>query len=113
MWLNALWGLVGAATNCGVVFLEASRQAKGWPWVEPNGPGGAAYVVSIIIQLFIGTATTAAVATTQIVSSGLIAFGIGISAPIVVKKVAAYVETLLPSSASDRQEQSRGDENGK
>lgn len=74
MWLTALWGFVGAATNCGVVFLEASRRVKGWPWREPDGPGGGVYGASISIQLFVGTATTTAVATTPIVSSGLVAF---------------------------------------
>ena len=109
MWLDALWGLLGSATNCGVVFLEASRRVKGWPWTEPNGPGGGVYITSIGIQLFVGTATTTAVSTTPIVSSGLIAFGIGISAPTVVKKVALYVETLLPAGRGDKPTRSGGE----
>ncbi|MGY6658694.1 hypothetical protein ACXIZN_41700 [Amycolatopsis sp. TRM77291] len=62
--------------------------------------------MSIGIHLFVGTATTTAVATTPLVSSGLIAFGIGVSAPTVVKKVAAYAESLLPpSEGSDKPKQ--------
>ncbi|QIS10361.1 hypothetical protein [Nocardia arthritidis] len=95
-WQYAVWGLVGAATNSGVVFLEASRRVKGWPWIRPRGPGGGVYLVSILINLGVATATTAALATTLIVSNGLIAFGVGAGAPVVVKKIAAYAESLLP-----------------
>ncbi|MBF6331940.1 hypothetical protein [Nocardia transvalensis] len=95
-WLYTLWGFLGACANCGVVYLEASRRVKGWPWQEPNGPGGDVYAVSILVHLGIATATTAALTTTPIISSGLIAFGVGAAAPIIVKKVSAYVQTLLP-----------------
>jgi hypothetical protein len=111
MWQYALWGLVGAAANVGVVFLEASRRVKGWPWVRPKGPGGGVYAVSITIQLGIATATTAALATTPIIVSGFIAFGIGAAAPVVVKKVARYAETLIPTTEDD-EPQPEGDGNG-
>ncbi|MFE9322217.1 hypothetical protein ACIHDR_33500 [Nocardia sp. NPDC052278] len=52
--------------------------------------------MSILIQLAVATATTAALATTLIVSSGMVAFGVGAGAPVVVKKLAAYAESLLP-----------------
>lgn len=97
----ALWGLVGAAANVGVVFLEASKRAKGWPWVRPKGPGGGVYAVSIVIHLGIATATTAAMASTSIVTSYFVAFGIGAAAPVVVKKVARYAESLLPVAEDD------------
>ncbi|WP_297625275.1 hypothetical protein [Nocardia sp.] len=42
------------------------------------------------------TATTAALATTLIVSNALIAFGVGAGAPVIVKKLAQYAESLLP-----------------
>ncbi|WP_063038180.1 hypothetical protein [Nocardia pseudovaccinii] len=99
-WQYAVWGLVGSAANSGVVFLEASRRAKGWPWVRPHGPGGGVYLVSILIQLAVATATTAALATTLIVSSGMVAFGVGAGAPVVVKKLAAYAESLLPGGGA-------------
>jgi hypothetical protein len=104
MWQYALWGLVGAAANRGVVFLEAAQRVKGWPWARPKGPGGGIYVVSILVHLAIAAATTAALATAAIVTSGLIAFGLGAAAPTVVKKVAAYAETLVPAGAAAEQQ---------
>ncbi|ONI89350.1 hypothetical protein ALI144C_05260 [Actinosynnema sp. ALI-1.44] len=97
----ALWGALGAAANLGVIFLEASRRVKGWPWVRPHGPGGGVYAVMIAVNLAIAAVTTAAVATTHIVNSGLVAFGLGATAPIVVKKVARYAESLLPGDDED------------
>ena len=73
MWQYALWGLVGAAANVGVVFLEASRRVKGWPWERPKGPGGGVYAVSILIQMGIATATTAALAAAAIVTNAFVA----------------------------------------
>lgn len=95
-WQYAVWGLVGGAANCGVVFLEASGRVKGWPWARPHGPGGGVYLVSILVHLGVAAATAAALAAGAIVSNSLIAFGIGAGAPVVVKKVAAYAETFLP-----------------
>ncbi|WP_280391153.1 hypothetical protein [Nocardia brasiliensis] len=99
-WQYTLWGLAGSAANCGVVFLEASRRTKGWPWTRPSGPGGGVYVVSLLINLGVATATTSALATTSIITSGLVAFGTGAAAPVVVKKLARYAEGLLPGADS-------------
>lgn len=111
MWQYALWGLIGAAANRGVVFLEAAQRVKGWPWTQPKGPGGGVYAVSIVVHLGIATATTAALTTATIVTNGLIAFGIGAAAPTVVKKMAGYAERLLPPNDSNEQ-QGRGDGDG-
>ena len=108
VWQYALWGLVGAAANRAVLFLEASQRVKGWPWTRPKGPGGGVYAVSVIIHLGIAAATGAALATTAIITNGFIAFGIGAAAPIVVKKVAGYVETLIPAG-DDEQRDERGE----
>lgn len=98
MWLYAVWGCVGAAVNCGVVFVEAVRQVrKGMPWTEPYGPGAGPYALSILVQLGIGAATAAAVlGSGVIVGNILVAFGIGTATPVVVKKVSRYVQALLP-----------------
>jgi hypothetical protein len=108
MWQYALWGLAGAAANIGVVFLEASRRVKGWPWARPSGPGGGVYAASILINLGIACSATAAVATSGVVVNGMIAFGIGATGPIVVKKVAGYVESLLPERGDDQPRQVNG-----
>ncbi|MEU4842375.1 hypothetical protein [Nocardia testacea] len=100
MWLDALWGCVGAAVNCGLVFLEASRRAKGWPWPEPQGPGGGVYAVSVLIHLGIGAATATAVLGSGLIAPNiLVAFGIGTATPVVVKKVSKYVESLIPGES--------------
>ena len=101
LWAYGLWGLTGAAANRGVVFLEAVQRVKGWPWARPKGPGGGVYIVSVILHLGIASVTTAALAAGSIITNGFIAFGIGAAAPIVVKKVARYAETLLPSAADE------------
>jgi hypothetical protein len=103
----ALWGVLGAAANVGIVFIEACRRVKGWPWCRPNGPGGGVYAASVLINLAIASVTTAAIATANIASSGLVSFGIGATAPVVVKKVARYAQSLLSTIDSpDR----RGDD---
>ncbi|UMP06670.1 hypothetical protein [Amycolatopsis sp. EV170708-02-1] len=110
VWQYALWGLIGAATNRAVLFLEACHRVKGWPWARPRGPGGGVYGVSIVLHLGIATATAAALATTEIVANGFVAFGIGAAAPVVVKKVARYAEAIIPDGEGDgRQPRDRGD----
>ncbi|MFD6396973.1 hypothetical protein [Nocardia sp. NPDC060249] len=107
MWLYAVWGMVGAAVNCGLVFLEATQRSKGWPWARPEGPGGVIYAVSIAIQLLIAGATASVVLGSGLVAPNiLVAFGIGTGTPVVVKKLSAYVQSLLPGDdESDGSEQ--------
>jgi hypothetical protein len=93
----ALWGVLGAAANLGVVYVEASRRVKGWPWARPHGPGGGVYAASIVVQLGIAAVTTAAVTTAGIAVTGFIAFGFGATAPVVIKKLSAYAQGLVPS----------------
>ncbi|MEU4742482.1 hypothetical protein AB0G02_18735 [Actinosynnema sp. NPDC023658] len=51
--------------------------------------------MATLLHLAIATATTAALATTAIVASDFVAFGIGAAAPVVVKKIAGYAESLV------------------
>lgn len=108
MWHYALWGLLGAAANVGVVFLEATRRVKGWPWAHPHGPGGGVYVASVVVNLGVSSCATAAVSTSGIVTSGMIAFGMGVAGPTVVKKVAGYVQALLPETDGYASDDARG-----
>jgi hypothetical protein len=107
--VDAVWGAVGATANLGVVFVEACRRVKGWPWARPYGPGGGVYAVTIIVNVAVAGMTTAAVASGRIEQSGLIAFGMGAAAPVVVKKMARYVEALLPSGDQDDPPGRKGD----
>lgn len=105
MWLYAVWGCVGAAVNCGVVFVEATRRVKSWPWVWPKGPGGGPYAAAVLVQLGVGAATASAVLGSGLIADNtLVAFGIGTATPVVVKKVSRYVQLLLPG------EEDQGDE---
>jgi hypothetical protein len=108
----ALWGVLGATANLGVVFLEASKRVKGWPWARPHGPGGGVYTASVVIQLGIAAGTTAAASTVEVVSSGLIAFGIGAAAPTVVKKIARTAESFLPDQDDQDRLPTGGDSDG-
>ncbi|WP_216892202.1 hypothetical protein [Nocardia alni] len=108
MWQYALWGIGGAAANCGVVFLEVSKRVKGWPWRKDNrGPGGGVYATWLLVHCGIAGLAASALATSHLVVTPVIAFGTGAAAPIVVKKLAAYAESRLPgTSANDDRDQS-------
>ncbi|MFE0023373.1 hypothetical protein [Amycolatopsis sp. NPDC059021] len=54
------------------------------------------YAVSILIHLGIAAAAVAALSTTTVVANGLVAFGAGAAAPVIVKKMARYAESLVP-----------------
>ncbi len=97
MWLFALWGCIGAAVNCGTEFVEASSRVKGWPWADPQGPGGGVYVVALAIKLGAGAATAAVLPESGLLPENVaVAFGIGACAPSIIKKLAQYVQGLLP-----------------
>lgn len=105
VWQYALWGMLGAAANCGVAFLQASRRVpKGWPWAEPDGPGGGVYAASIGVHLFLGTVTAAALAAASIVNNSFVAFGAGVGAVALVKKAGAYAIVAIPSKEDGDQQ---------
>jgi hypothetical protein len=112
MWQYALWGLVGAAVNRALLFLEASQRVKGWPWAQPDGPGGGVYAVSVVLHLAIAATTTAAVSTTALLSNGFLAFGMGAAAPVVVKKVSGYALKVLPPDDSSQSADQGGADDG-
>jgi hypothetical protein len=101
MWQFALWGLAGAAINRALIYLEASQRVKGWPWRRPDGPGGGVFLVSQILHCCIGAVVTAAVAQSGLVSSPLLALGMGAAAPAVVKKISRYSLNALPPASGD------------
>ncbi|WP_067474262.1 hypothetical protein [Nocardia amamiensis] len=94
MWQYALWGIAGAAANCGIAYLEVSTRVKGWPWRRSNGgPGGGVYLSWVMINLGVAGVTTWAIAYGDIINTNAAAFGAGVAAPALVKKLAAYSET--------------------
>ncbi|MEV0712852.1 hypothetical protein [Nocardia aurea] len=97
MWLYALWGFIGAAVNCGVVFAEALRRVKGWPWARPKGPGGAPYTAAVATEILGGAATAAALSSADFLTpTVLTAFLVGAAAPAVLKRLGAYLLSILP-----------------
>ncbi|MBO3751017.1 hypothetical protein J5X84_33510 [Streptosporangiaceae bacterium NEAU-GS5] len=103
MWEYALWGLAGAAVNRALVFLEANRRVKGPAWRYPEGPGGGYYALATILHCGIGSIVTYAAATSHIVSSPLIALGLGSGAPVVMAKIGRYALAALPRTEPDQE----------
>ncbi|WP_181724207.1 hypothetical protein [Nocardia gipuzkoensis] len=101
MWLYAVWGFVGASVNCGIVFAEAVRRVKGWPWTFPHGPGGAPYAAAVVTDLAGGAATSAALSSSDMMTPNiLLAFLIGAATPAVLKKLGAWLLSILPDSGA-------------
>ncbi|MFD3427686.1 hypothetical protein [Nocardia fluminea] len=95
MWQYALWGIAGAVANCGIAYLENSVRVKGWPWLKDNGgPGGGVYLSWVAVNVGVAGLTTWAIAYGDIISTNAAAFGAGVAAPALVKKLAAYGESL-------------------
>jgi hypothetical protein len=96
-WEYALWGLLGAAANRGVEFLDVLGRAKVWPWERrAGGPGAGPYWVAQLLHLFVGTVAAAAAAAGHIVDNGFVAFGTGIAGVLVVRKAGSYALSRLP-----------------
>jgi hypothetical protein len=104
MWQYALWGLAGAASNQALAYIEASQRVKGWPWKRPHGPGGGAYLVSVLLHCVIGALVAAAAAQSGVVHNALLAFGMGVAAPVAVRKVSQYTLAVLPRGSQDENE---------
>ncbi|MEV0539261.1 hypothetical protein [Nocardia salmonicida] len=101
MWQYALWGIAGATANCGIAYLEDSTRVKGWPWLKSNGgPGGGVYLSWLTVHLGVAGLTTWAIAYGDIISTNAAAFGAGVAAPVLVKKLASYGESSIPSTNS-------------
>ncbi|GAA2071286.1 hypothetical protein GCM10009780_03220 [Actinomadura alba] len=97
MWEYALWGLLGAAANRALVFLEANRRVKGVAWRFPEGPGGGYFLVACLLHCGIGAALTSAAAATGVIATPLIALGLGATAPTAMAKVGRYALAALPA----------------
>jgi hypothetical protein len=87
MWQFALWGLAGAAANRAIIFLEASNKAKGRPWRYPEGPGGWAYAISVVLHCCIGAVVTFAAAESGYIHNALLGLGLGASATVAMKTI--------------------------
>ena len=97
MWQYALWGLVGAAINRALIFLEANRRVKGAPWRFPEGPGGGFFALAVGLHCGIGAAVTYASAVSGVIHNPLLGLGLGATAPVAMKTVSRIALAALPS----------------
>ena len=98
---DALWGLAGAAVNRALIYLEAAERVKGPPWRAPRGPGGLAYLISLVLHCCIGGIVAGAAARSGLISNAVVALGLGAGAPVAVKKLSSYTLALLPRVSDD------------
>jgi hypothetical protein len=89
---GAAWGLAGGL-SVELLWLHTQiRKAKGhWSWRLPIPQGLAAYVISVVARVGVGGLVAAAAAGSGRVSSALVAFGLGVGAPLAVEKLAQAV----------------------
>jgi hypothetical protein len=95
MWPYALWGLIGAACNRALIFLDANRRVKGSPLQYPEGPGATFFLFAAILHGGIASAVAYAAAASGVISSPLLALGVGFAAPEALKAVSRRALLLL------------------
>lgn len=112
-WEYALWGLLGAASNRGLRFVEDLHRVKGWPWARAvGGPGAGPYVAATGVHLFLGAAAAAALTAAGIVDNAFLAFCAGVGAVLVVKKAGELAAGQVPSGGRDDGYPQRGSDQG-
>ncbi len=104
-WAGAGWGLAGGFCVEALWLHSQIRSARGhWSWRRPIPQGLTAYVISVMARVGVGGLVAAAAAGSGRVSSTLVAFGLGVGAPLAVEKLAQAVPLTghLPSSPDPR-----------
>ena len=91
-WAGAGWGLAGGLCVEALWLHTHIRGAKGhWSWRRPIPQGLSAYVISVVARVGVGGLVAGAAAGSGRVSSALVAFGLGVGAPLAVEKLAQVV----------------------
>ena len=89
---GAVWGLAGGLCVELLWLHTQIRKAKGhWSWRQPIPQGLTAYVISVVARVGVGGLVAAAAAGSGRVSNALVAFGLGVGAPLAVEKLAQAV----------------------
>jgi hypothetical protein len=104
-WAGAGWGLAGGLCVEALWLHTQIRGAKGhWSWRRPIPQGPTAYLISVVARVGVGGLVAAAAAGSGRVSNALIAFGLGVAAPLAVEKLAQVVPLTghLPSKPDPR-----------
>jgi hypothetical protein len=91
-WAGAGWGLAGGLCVELLWLHTQIRKAKGhWSWRRPIPQGLTAYAISVMARVGVGGFVAAAAAGSGRVSSVIVAFGLGVGAPLAVEKLAQAV----------------------
>ncbi|URM94088.1 hypothetical protein LUW76_06960 [Actinomadura madurae] len=96
MWQFVVWGLMGAAANRTLAFLEANRRVKGPPWRYPKGPGGRYYLFACALHCMLAAMVTSAAAASDLIDAPWLAFAFGAGAPAIMAKLGRYALWALP-----------------
>jgi hypothetical protein len=67
------------------------RHAPKWDWRSPIEQGMVAFVVAVVLRVGVGSALAAVFAGSHQVSSPLVAFTLGVAAPMVVARLAKAI----------------------
>ncbi|WP_437056882.1 hypothetical protein [Streptomyces sp. enrichment culture] len=98
-----LWALLGGGTAeltliWGVMKPTAGRKIWSFPWSKGEFP---AYVVGLTIRLFITGAFAAPLAATGKMTDGMMAFVVGVAAPLLMARLAATARALVEPAVQE------------
>jgi hypothetical protein len=109
-WQYALLGLAGALIQRALIFLEANRQAKGPAWRYPEGPGPFFFILATALHGAIAATVTYVAADAGYIHNYLIGLGLGIAAPVAVKRISSIALGALPPAGPPDGEESAEDD---
>jgi hypothetical protein len=109
-----LWGLLGVACVEGLEFVRAIEKEGVPPWRPADHPEFPWYIAATVVRLGIGFVLASATAASGQIAGPFGAIAMGISAPLIIEKLAKQVpleevtssgRPALPSDSSDPQQQ--------
>ncbi|PPK64251.1 hypothetical protein V5P93_006160 [Actinokineospora auranticolor] len=89
------WGLFGGFAVEGLEFVARIRRTGTWPWRGKNAPAVLPFAVSVLIRLTISGGLAAAAGSSGQFAGPLGALVVGISAPLIVEKLARQTVALV------------------
>jgi hypothetical protein len=91
VWVATVWGLTGGLCMEALELYAHIRHAPKWDWRSPIDQGMVAFVVAVVLRVGVGSALAAVFAGSHQVSSPLVAFTLGVAAPMVVARLAKAI----------------------
>src|SRR5215469_7854285 len=92
----AVWGLIGGSCVEALWLYARIRQEPLWSWRKPIPQGLTAYLISVILRVGAGAGLAAAAAGSGQISGIFAAFVLGVSAPLVIEKLAQVIPLTGP-----------------